>query len=173
MKTKHTFYSRPSVTFEGAHLFEVTGRSVGREDSAVIAADNDRQACKRFKSLDRLHSYAVRLKKRGQEVTIIATQLPDPKRVAVSASQIEALAERTSDAYSHDRYASWKACAAALLRRGYTDQQAEEILRSKFTRWAADRSDAPYGHATASDLLRFMDRSQGSTHSLLAEMGLS
>lgn len=93
------------------------------------------------------------------------------KVFSVSRERIDALAERTSDAYSHDHYASWRAVAAALLRRGYSDRQAEEILRSKFTRWAADQSDAPYGRATARDLLRLMDRCQGETRALLEEVG--
>ena len=74
----------------------------------------------------------------------------------VIAAQVQALAVRTADAYSFDRYASWKACAAALLRRGYNDRQAEKILRSRIMRWVAD--NARHGYATSNDLLRFMDR---------------
>jgi hypothetical protein len=87
-------------------------------------------------------------------------------------AQIDALAERSADAYSADDYASWKACAAALLRRGYTDRQAEEILRSKITRWAIDASDKPEGRATSSDLLRFIDRCPGDVIAVLYEMGV-
>ena len=167
MKTKHTFYSRPTVTFEGAHLFEVTARVDGKlHQAAVIAANDERQARRRFLTIQTT-------RKPRDQLTIISCQLPDPKCVAVSPSQVQALADRTADSYSCDRYASWKACAAALLRRGYTDRQAEEILRSKFTRWAADQSDAADGRATAADLLRFMDRCQGETRALLDEVGLS
>jgi len=73
-------------------------------------------------------------------------------------TQATALAARTADAYSAKRYASWVACATALLGRGYTAQQSQEILRSKITRWAADASSQRYGRATANDLMRFMDR---------------
>jgi hypothetical protein len=83
-----------------------------------------------------------------------------------------ALAERSCDAYSADRYASWKAVATALLRRGYTPVVAEAILRSKLTRWAADASDAPHGRATANDLLRFIDRQPDQVTDLLREEGL-
>lgn len=70
----------------------------------------------------------------------------------------KALAEKTSDAYSYDRYASWGACAAILLRRGFSEKEAEAILRSKWTRWAADSSEKPYGRATSNDLASFLDR---------------
>lgn len=68
-----------------------------------------------------------------------------------------ALADRCADAYSAGRYASWPAVAAALLRRGLTEIQAEAVMRSKWTRWAADHSDRPYGSAPASALIAFMD----------------
>jgi len=61
-------------------------------------------------------------------------------KTKVTAAQAQALAERTADAYSCDRYVSWKACAAVLLRRGYTDRQAATILRSRIMRWAVDAS---------------------------------
>lgn len=164
MKTKHSFYSRPTVTFEGTHLFEVTSSVYGRQpQTEVIAADDERQARTRLKILT----------PRCKTAMVSVRQLPDPKRVTVAPAQVQALADRTADAYSHDLYASWKACAAALLRRGYTDRQAEEILRSKFTRWAAEQSDAPHGSATAADLLRLMDGCQGATRELLDEVGLS
>lgn len=68
-----------------------------------------------------------------------------------------ALAERTSDAYSVPAYASWNACAATLLRRGFSTIESEAILRSKWMRWAADASTARYGRATSRDLDRFLD----------------
>jgi hypothetical protein len=82
---------------------------------------------------------------------------------------IEALARRTMDAYAVPLYASWTACAGALLRRGYTEQQAEQILRSKFARWAADQAGR-LGRATSLDLLRFIDGCQGETRDLLDAM---
>lgn len=72
------------------------------------------------------------------------------------SSQVEALFERTADTYSFDRYRSWKACVRALLRRGYNDRQAETLLRSRITRWAADRTFTSR-RATSNDLLRYMD----------------
>lgn len=50
-----------------------------------------------------------------------------------------ALADKTSDAYSYDRVRSWKALVRALLRAGYTEREAEAILRSKYVRWGCDR----------------------------------
>lgn len=67
------------------------------------------------------------------------------------------IAEKTSDAYSMGRYRSWEACARMLQKRGYTDAEVEGILRSKWTRWAADWSDKPYGKTTAADLAKFLD----------------
>jgi hypothetical protein len=74
-----------------------------------------------------------------------------------------AVAERTADAYSWDNYgeARWYACALMLLKRGYSEQEAEAILRSKWTRWAADaasnRKGWRYGRTTSADLARFLD----------------
>jgi hypothetical protein len=45
-----------------------------------------------------------------------------------------------------------------LQSRGYTDKEVEGIMRSKWTRWAADYSDKPHGQATADDLAAFLDR---------------
>jgi len=83
-----------------------------------------------------------------------------------------ALAKRTKDAWSVDRYASWTAVAAALLGRGYTPIAAEAILRSKFTRWAADMRTAR-GRASAADLLRYLDRFPDQVMELLYEEGLA
>jgi hypothetical protein len=90
----------------------------------------------------------------------------------VTAEQLQEVMDRSEDAYSYDRYASWRACAAALLRKGFTTRQAWTILLSKLTRWAADASSAPYGRATARDLMRFIDRHQQDTRELLEEEGL-
>lgn len=73
-----------------------------------------------------------------------------------------ALAEKTADAYSSDRYASWPAVCEGLLRAGYTEPQVEAIVRSKWTRWAGDASDKRYGRSTFKDLKRWMERSMGS-----------
>jgi len=49
------------------------------------------------------------------------------------------LAKKTSDAFSSSRYGSqWINCAALLLELKFTPEQAEQQLRSKNMRWAAD-----------------------------------
>lgn len=72
------------------------------------------------------------------------------------------LAEKTADAFSYDRYGRWQAVVEMLLRRGLSVQQAEAVLRSKWTRWAADASDKPYGKATSHDLARFIDQQRNA-----------
>jgi hypothetical protein len=89
------------------------------------------------------------------------------------AQVAEKLAERTKDAWSTRYYASWTAVAKALLRRGYTPIAAEAILRSKLTRWAADKSTAPHGRVPARDLLSYLDRFPHEVTSLLREEGLA
>lgn len=72
----------------------------------------------------------------------------------MTRKQAEALATRTQDAYSADRYRSWAACALALSQ--YDERTAEAILRSKHMRWAADEDGAEYGRVTSSALVRYM-----------------
>lgn len=48
------------------------------------------------------------------------------------------LALRTEDAHSAPFYRSWLGVAKMLLENGYTEQEAEAIMRSKWTRWARD-----------------------------------
>jgi hypothetical protein len=69
-----------------------------------------------------------------------------------------ALADRTADAFSFDNYGDrrWAACAAMLLRRGYTPTEAEVILRSKWTRWAGDVANKAE-RVNSADLARFLD----------------
>lgn len=76
----------------------------------------------------------------------------------------QALAAKTADAYSAARYASWPACAAYLLRAGFSEREAEAILRSKHTRWAADESRARYGRVSARDLQRYLERQADPAH---------
>jgi hypothetical protein len=45
-----------------------------------------------------------------------------------------------------------------LRKRGYDDRQVEAIIRSKWTRWAADGSDKRYGYNNSADLARFLDK---------------
>lgn len=79
------------------------------------------------------------------------------------AMRIDRLTEATSDAYSFDRYASWRGCVALLVRRGYSDHEVEAILRSKWMRWAADGADRPYGRATSTHLAHSLDNGLSRT----------
>lgn len=69
------------------------------------------------------------------------------------------------DAYSADNYtlAAWRECCRMLARRGFDAVAIEVIMRSKWTRWAADGSLAPYGRHTSRDLARFLDSGTGIT----------
>lgn len=60
-------------------------------------------------------------------------------------AQAAILAERTKDAYSFNRYGSWQEVARRLLRMGFSEAEAEAVMRSKITRWAADWYNRPYG----------------------------
>lgn len=68
------------------------------------------------------------------------------------------IADETQDAYSADRYNSWEQVAKVLLKRGYDARQTEAIMRSKWTRWAADASSKPYGKVPAKAVLDFLDK---------------
>lgn len=78
----------------------------------------------------------------------------------LTSTQIDDLVERTKDAYSFDRYSSWKACVRLLNKRGYSEIEIEAVLRSKWMRWAGDRSTNEYGQVTSGDLARFLDDPQ-------------
>jgi hypothetical protein len=67
---------------------------------------------------------------------------------------VKEFAEELSDAYSTDAYGGWEGCILALRRRGYDDRQIEAIIRSKYTRWAADENS---GTGTPKGLLTFID----------------
>lgn len=71
---------------------------------------------------------------------------------------VQELSEKTSDAYSFDRYNSWKACIKKLRKADYDDREIEAILRSKWTRWAADAANKPYGKASSVDLLNYINQ---------------
>lgn len=51
-----------------------------------------------------------------------------------------AVADLSRDAYSYHAYPhdEWQGLAIDLVRRGYTAEQVNNILRSKITRWARD-----------------------------------
>jgi len=66
--------------------------------------------------------------------------------------------EQLQDAYSTSNYnGNWSPCIKMLRKRGYDDRQVEAIIRSKWTRWAADESGKRYGHNTSVDLAKFLD----------------
>lgn len=67
------------------------------------------------------------------------------------------VADASADAYSRDRYATWLGVARMLLARGYSNREAEAVMRSKWTRWAADASDKKYGRVAARDLATWLD----------------
>jgi len=75
--------------------------------------------------------------------------------------------EELQDAYSTDNYnGTWIPCIKMLRKRGYDDRAVEAIIRSKWTRWAADHSDKSYGRNNSADLARFLD----NTSNLAAEV---
>jgi hypothetical protein len=82
----------------------------------------------------------------------MTTSKPSKRTVAA------AIAEQTADSFSFDRYRNWKAVAAMLLARGLNEREAEAVLRSKWTRWAADAANKKYGRACAEDLETFMNK---------------
>jgi len=77
----------------------------------------------------------------------------------------KARAERIANeagGYSSDRFSSWGAVAALLVRRGYSDREAVAIMVSKWTRWAADGDEAEYGRVPAKALGRYLDGQKGA-----------
>ncbi len=90
--------------------------------------------------------------------TVVATH--EDRRPA-KKEHIAAFAEHLSGAYSTDRYrGGWSGCIRMLLGRGYDEHQIEGIIRSKWTRRAAESAQnngKPYGQATGADLAKFMD----------------
>lgn len=81
----------------------------------------------------------------------------------ITSKAIE-IADKTSDAYSADRFKNWSAVVQTLLNLGYSEPETEAILRSKWTRWACDHDTSRnrYGYHTSSAMLRFL---QGTPHS--------
>ena len=75
----------------------------------------------------------------------------------INKNTLNKLVEASEIAYSYGAYKNWKAVCAMLLRKGFTPEESEAILRSKWTRWAGDGSKATYGNYTSKDLERFMN----------------
>jgi hypothetical protein len=67
-----------------------------------------------------------------------------------------ALAAKTADAYSADRYQDWTAVALEFLSNGYSEREAEALMRSKYMRWAADESEQEYGAVQASIVVGYV-----------------
>jgi hypothetical protein len=88
------------------------------------------------------------------------------------SEQLAQLHDFTCDAYSYDRYgeSGWRGCIRLLLNRGYTPQQTEAILRSKWTRWAGDGARSRDGYCTGADLGRFLDAYRGPLAADVAEL---
>jgi hypothetical protein len=59
-------------------------------------------------------------------------------QVAKIDAVARALAIKTADAYSFNRYKNWVSLIKFLLKHGYSKRQSKEIVRSKLMRWAAD-----------------------------------
>src|SRR6266404_2780101 len=90
---------------------------------------------------------------RRSDVEVWGTKQDDPPQKSVSQ-----FAEELSDAYSTSNYRNgWGACIKLLRRRYLDDRQIEAIIRSKWTRWAADASNKRYGSVSAVDLINWMN----------------
>ena len=89
-------------------------------------------------------------------LTLDLKKWADPKSVQPKPKDVDAFAEELADAYSTDSYGDWKSCIRALRKFGCNDNQIEAVIRSKFTRWAKDRSKDPNKKTTSSDLMRYI-----------------
>jgi hypothetical protein len=59
------------------------------------------------------------------------------KQRRAMAARIQALTDKTADAYSRARYgAQWPRLITLLTMEGYSDKEIEGIVRSKIPRWA-------------------------------------
>lgn len=87
-------------------------------------------------------------------------------------TEVEKFAEKLADAYSTDGYRNgWRACIK-MLRRDFNmnDREIEAVIRSKWTRWAADASVNRYGHHTAKDLAAYLTKMGRDLKSELAAL---
>lgn len=78
------------------------------------------------------------------------------------------IAENTADSYSRSRFtdAGWRRIAQVLLDAGATAAEAEWVLNSKHTRWAADVTGKNHG-VTAVDFLDYVNRAYGNVGKLV------
>ena len=72
------------------------------------------------------------------------------------------LAQRCKNAYSANRYRSWAGVAAALLLRGYNEQEAESIMRSKWMRYYSPRCKGKIPTSAIGDFLDSCKKSNPS-----------
>jgi hypothetical protein len=82
----------------------------------------------------------------------------------------EYIANQCADAYSADRYRSWKSVAMALLKLGWKPIEVEAFMRSKHTRWAGDSSNNAYGTCSANDVLRHIEDGRCMPRGLQTEL---
>jgi hypothetical protein len=82
-------------------------------------------------------------------------------------SQALRLAMKTADAYAFDYYGlkRWTDCCTMLLGRGYNPIEVECVMRSRFTRFAADERQNDR-LANATDLAYLMDERCGGSSQL-------
>jgi hypothetical protein len=59
-------------------------------------------------------------------------------QVAAIDAVARALANKTRDAYSFNRYKDWVGVIKSLLKYGFSERNTEELVSSKVMRWAAD-----------------------------------
>ena len=73
-------------------------------------------------------------------------------------TRAKTLADRCQDAYSARTYRTWSSVAYELLRLGFNERQAEDIMRSKWTRWATDTytGSSRYGRIPAKAVRNFV-----------------
>lgn len=102
-----------------------------------------------------LDAQRVDLEKQERDYAICKAQFINQR---INTIDVAKLAARLSNAYSTDRYRNgWSACIRMLIKRGYNEKEIEAIIRSKWTRYAADMSPNQYGYVTGADLARFLD----------------
>lgn len=71
-------------------------------------------------------------------------------QVAAIDAVARAIANKTRDAYSFDRYKNWVSVCKFLLKNKFNARETEEIVRSKLMRWCYDlwnkRAKVPTSH---------------------------
>jgi hypothetical protein len=82
------------------------------------------------------------------------------------------VAAATTGSVSEYRYASWYGVALAVLKLGYSTEQAEDILFSKLPRWAADNiTDTHVGKPTGRQFARWLTTHPARVAELFFEIG--